>query len=316
MSVKQKEKVEYRYYEMPADSHILALTGEKWIQTYGRNIDYLHFHNYLEIGYCYYGTGELVLEETAYQFQGGWFSIIPAGALHTTNSTPDTISRWEYLYIDVDNCVKEYYQERPHGREQMISRINGASRFLPEQRYPSMGGLIRCILKEMTEKQENYRDYVKGAVMQLLIEISRMNAKSDVKVSMAPQENYLAKKANYLNNVIEYIHINYANPIQISQLAKVCCISEAHFRRVFMENFHMGALEYLNRTRIHAACDMLRKTDSSITEIARRVGYGTLSTFNRNFQRYVGTTPYEWRERPENYTQKLLKYTCSTEKGW
>ena len=51
MSKKKKPKMEYRYYEIPAGSPVLALLGEKWIQNYGRNIDYLHFHNHLEIGY-------------------------------------------------------------------------------------------------------------------------------------------------------------------------------------------------------------------------------------------------------------------------
>ena len=45
--------MELRYYKMPEGSPILALLGQKWIQNYGNDIDYLHFHNYLEIGFCY-----------------------------------------------------------------------------------------------------------------------------------------------------------------------------------------------------------------------------------------------------------------------
>ena len=39
--------MEYRYYEIPAGSPVLALLGDKWVQNYGREIDYLHFHNHL-----------------------------------------------------------------------------------------------------------------------------------------------------------------------------------------------------------------------------------------------------------------------------
>ena len=35
--------MEYRYYEIPAGSPVLALLGDKWVQNYGRDIDYLHF---------------------------------------------------------------------------------------------------------------------------------------------------------------------------------------------------------------------------------------------------------------------------------
>ena len=61
MAKKRKMKMEFRYYQMQDGIPILALLGEKWVQNYGRDVDYLHFHNYLEIGFCYSGEGELVL---------------------------------------------------------------------------------------------------------------------------------------------------------------------------------------------------------------------------------------------------------------
>ena len=61
--------MELRYYKMPEGSPILALLGQKWIQNYGNDIDYLHFHNYLEIGFCYEGQG--FLEKIRYGFMTG-----------------------------------------------------------------------------------------------------------------------------------------------------------------------------------------------------------------------------------------------------
>ena len=62
MAEKKKKKMEFRYYQLPPGSPILALLGEKWVQNYGdRTADRLHFHNYMELGYCYYGAGDVVL---------------------------------------------------------------------------------------------------------------------------------------------------------------------------------------------------------------------------------------------------------------
>ena len=113
MAKKKKQKMEFRYYKMPEGTFILALLGEKWIQSYGRDVDFLHFHNYLEVGYCYEGTGELVLGETSYRFSGEEFTVIPSNYPHTTNSDPGTISRWEYLFIDVEGILEALY----HGME-------------------------------------------------------------------------------------------------------------------------------------------------------------------------------------------------------
>ena len=85
MAKKRKMKMEFRYYQMQDGIPILALLGEKWVQNYGRDVDYLHFHNYLEIGFCYSGEGELVLGEEPVRFAGREFTIIPPNFPHTTS---------------------------------------------------------------------------------------------------------------------------------------------------------------------------------------------------------------------------------------
>ena len=50
MSRKKKMKMEYRFYEVPEKCPVLALLGEKWVQNYGYQIDYLHFHNMMVRG--------------------------------------------------------------------------------------------------------------------------------------------------------------------------------------------------------------------------------------------------------------------------
>jgi AraC-like DNA-binding protein len=41
-----------------------------------------------------------------------------------------------------------------------------------------------------------------------------------------------------------------------------------------------------------------------------------LSTFNRNFKKYLGTSPYQWKKNKENYKNKLLDYNINALKGW
>ena len=110
MPNKGSNKIEFRYYKMPDDVPFLALFGEKWNQQYGRGIDYLHFHNYLEIGYCYEGTGTLVIGKEKHRYFKGCFSVIPQNCVHTTDSDPDTISSWEYLFIDIDTLLSQICQ--------------------------------------------------------------------------------------------------------------------------------------------------------------------------------------------------------------
>lgn len=51
-------------------------------------------------------------------------------------------------------------------------------------------------------------------------------------------------------------------------------------------------------------------------EIAYRVGYGNVSTFNRNFKRIIGMSPYQWKKSPENYAGQMMNFNISALKGW
>lgn len=110
LSQKDKQnKVEYRYYEMPVDSYVLPLLGERWITNYG--MDSLHFHNYLEIGYCYYGKGRIVTEDQVFDYGDDTFTIISKNVIHRTWSNPERIERWEYLFIDTDHFFEYFYRD-------------------------------------------------------------------------------------------------------------------------------------------------------------------------------------------------------------
>ena len=50
----------------------------------------------------------MILGEDKVQFHDRIFSVIPANYPHTTNSDIGTISRWEYLFIDVEGFLDKF----------------------------------------------------------------------------------------------------------------------------------------------------------------------------------------------------------------
>jgi AraC-like DNA-binding protein len=89
----------------------------------------------------------------------------------------------------------------------------------------------------------------------------------------------------------------YAQPLDITTLAKVAHVSEAHFIRVFRDTFGETPHRYLQRRRIERAMFLLRESDRSVTEICFDVGFTSLGTFSRTFAEIVGEPPttYRWR---------------------
>lgn len=310
MGRRQKEKVEFRFYEIPQNEPLLALMGDKWKQVYGRDIDHLHFHNLLEIGYCYYGDGDLVLDTNKYRFSKEIFTIIPKNILHTTVSDPNIVAFWEYLFIDVEQILGDYFKDNPLIIDELKKRINKKAYMLRINENPDAAALIQLIFKEMKGKKEFYLENVKLLLISLLLNIARMNQeKSHGFKSVSSSGTQIAR-------ALDYVSMHYKEDIRIEDLAEECHMSETHFRRLFVESMNMTPVDYINMVRIQMACNQMLKTKSSMTQIAENVGYQTLSTFYRNFKKFTGVSPYQWYLNSDNYEGKLHNFNISAHKGW
>lgn len=181
--------------------------------------------------------------------------------------------------------------------------------FIKAEENPVMVTLIRMVFDEMRNKREYYRDCVSGITCSLVFEIARFNGRG---MGQSCGKN----NSLQLENAIAYVENNYSGNFKIADLARECHMSETHFRRVFQEKMNMTPVEYVNFVRIKKACELIDKTDISMEDVAEKVGFITPSTFNRNFRRIIGTSPYQWKKRPDNHEGKLLEYKISALKGW
>jgi AraC-like DNA-binding protein len=90
---------------------------------------------------------------------------------------------------------------------------------------------------------------------------------------------------------------SYAEPLDIPSLARIACVSEAHFIRTFRATFGETPHRYLQRRRVERAMYLLRATDVSVTDICLDVGFNSPGTFSRTFKEIVGESPAAYREK-------------------
>lgn len=311
---RKKESVQFRYYNLPEDSFVFAKLGPSWIREYGKGIEYLHFHNILEIGFCRAGTGDMIFREDVCPYQAGDITIIPRKYPHTTNSTPGTLSHWEYLFINEDAFIEKVFAGQSHRlhRQQIIDAINRDVLFFPQTKYPELAKYILDLMECLRKKDVFYQEKSEGLLAALLPSIAHIHL-SDAENT---EEEQTGRTPTVVMQAMDYISNHYGEEVTVEDLAKHCNISDSHLRRLFTTHMKMGVLEYINFVRIHEACRMLKQTDMSIADISCSCGFTTVSTFNRNFKRVTGETPCIWRSRPENYAQDLLNYPIHSEFGW
>jgi AraC-like DNA-binding protein len=87
----------------------------------------------------------------------------------------------------------------------------------------------------------------------------------------------------------------YAQPLDVAALARIACVSEAHFIRTFRATFGETPHRYLQRRRVERSMFLLRESDRSVTDICLDVGFTSLGTFSRTFREIVGQSPLAYR---------------------
>ncbi len=87
----------------------------------------------------------------------------------------------------------------------------------------------------------------------------------------------------------------FAEPLDVTALARGAFMSPAHFSRRFREAYAETPYAYLMTRRIERAKALLRGTRLSVTEVCLTVGCTSLGSFSASFTALVGQSPSEYR---------------------
>jgi YesN/AraC family two-component response regulator len=92
-----------------------------------------------------------------------------------------------------------------------------------------------------------------------------------------------------------FIHEHYSEPLSRHEIAQHASIAEDYLTYCFRQELGTTPIKYLQRYRVNRARTLLRESEQSITEIARRVGFSDSSYFSRIFHRETGLSPEAYR---------------------
>ena len=314
MGRKKRDKIEFRFYELPQGESVLGLMGERWVGMYGHKerANELHFHNLFELGCCRQGSGSLILGEKQNQYHENMISMIPANYPHNTVS--DEVSYWEYLFFDPTQLIHELFPNNARIQAEKLSFINQRADLLPTESCHVLAALAERILDELRDQRPYYRECVNYLMRALLLELLRLQEgkESESQWEINPDSALLTQ----ITPALRYIEENYREPIRAAHLARECGLSEVHFRRIFEDYMNMAPMDYVNLVRIQKACDLMSREDSSMDVIALECGFASVSTYTRNFKKILKTTPYQWKLKKDSYRSNLLTYNISALKGW
>lgn len=100
-----------------------------------------------------------------------------------------------------------------------------------------------------------------------------------------------------LHELQEWMDSNLHKDLSVPVLAERTLMSPRNFARVFRAEIGMTPAAYVERLRVERARSLLEAGEESVEGIAEACGFGTVETLRRAFQRAVGVSPSQYRER-------------------
>lgn len=165
----------------------------------------------------------------------------------------------------------------------LVSLLPALVHIRGEERLPV---LVRLIAAESRARSAGSELVLTRLVEVLLVEALRSTPRGDA------QPGLLRGLADVrLASAIQRIHDDYARRWTMSQLARAAALSRSAFFERFTRTVGVPPMEYLLAWRMAVAKELLRRRTLGTAEIARRVGYGSASTFSTAFRRHAGLSP-------------------------
>jgi AraC-like DNA-binding protein len=100
-----------------------------------------------------------------------------------------------------------------------------------------------------------------------------------------------------VDDVKEYIDANYAEDINLTDIARELKLSPRYVSKLFKEKNGRSAIQYLIHVRIMKAKELLREPQLSISEICFAVGCKDIYHFSHLFKRVHGISPRVYRNQ-------------------
>ena len=92
-----------------------------------------------------------------------------------------------------------------------------------------------------------------------------------------------------------YVQTHVGEKISMEEMAHRLNLNPSHFSRVFKQETGETFVEYVTRTKMERAEELLNQSDLTVAEIAERLGYEHTSYFIKLFRNFSGKSPNEYR---------------------
>lgn len=229
-------------------------------------------------------AGDFVLVPEIYDFTMTSIDPPPSGAPSLPLETGPGVFHLGEQDVPTDvRCLVGHCSFGSPDRDLLVSLLPTVIHVRAQRRLIALVQMIQ----EETQGQLAARDMVLRHLLELLLvealrSLASTKAEPGLLRGLADPQLALA---------LRQIHADPGAPLSIQSLASAAGMSRSTFFDRFHREVGSAPMEYVAEWRMAVAKDMLSGGKIALSELARRVGYGSVSAFSMAFSRHVGTPP-------------------------
>ncbi len=180
-----------------------------------------------------------------------------------------------------------------------------------EMIYPFDGRLMQYIYKFTLAAKTDFNDeqWLEEEFYMMLKMLFEIRKQVSEEIHRIPAVKRSTKIEVYkkINDAKDYIDDNFNTEIKIEDAAKIACMSNFHFIRLFKNVFNETPYQYITYKRLARASSLIMKSEMSITEVCFEVGFSSLSSFSWLFKQKYGMSPETARSSYSSFEYKLAR---------
>jgi len=247
-----------------------------------------HIHSAIELLYVKEGGYTVFLDDTRYEISEGDIVLFCSGAIHHVIATESLQNSYYVIKIPPSFFIDLASSDAGAEYAMRFAVNRKGSKCLWRKRElegSEIKHALDAIISEFLRERYASEVAIKLKIMELMLTILRHDV---------PEEPFANNQISRLiYSVMNYVHERYAEDIDERELAKSYGISYSYFSRSFKQVTGMTFKNYLNRTRIRKAEQLLFLNRCPISEAAITCGYNSISYFIKVYRSVTGKTPYK-----------------------
>ena len=228
------------------------------------------------------GTGSIVCSEKTYPMKRGVLCFIGAQKSHYT--MPDTPSEYERSKVFIDNMSLQKISElftKEFGFYETFTESSMVYAQLNDQEHERAEKLFEEIEKSNNEPKLSTAVFFCCCTWLLIM------IKNNFPEIILPSDGFI-------NKAIQYINEHISEQITIDGICTHSHVSKYYLCREFKKATGVTVMEYVLKTRIALAKDMLENKSMSVSAVSDCCGFSSVSYFCRAFKKETGKTPLKY----------------------